>query len=58
MENTRKVEDEIEENIPNGNHEPKKSIVWVNGKQMKSTQNTSFKKTINKTKEEKSVLIK
>jgi hypothetical protein len=57
-ENTGKVEDEIQQSIPNGHHEPNPSTVGVNGKKMRSNQNTSFKKTSNKTKEGKSVLIK
>ena len=57
MENAGKMEDEIEESIPNGNHEPKLSTVEANGEQMKSDQNPAFKKP-SKTKEGKSALIK
>ena len=57
MENAGKMEDEIEESIPNGNDEPKLLSVEVNGEQMKSDQNPAFKKP-NKTKEGKTVLIK
>lgn len=58
MENAGKMEDEIEESIPNGHHESKLSTVEVNGEQMKSDQNPAFKKTSSKSKDGKSVLIK
>ncbi|XP_057833257.2 ABC transporter C family member 2 [Cryptomeria japonica] len=58
MENAGKMEDEIEESIPNGDNEPKVIVFEGNGEPMKIEKSESFKKTSSKTREGKSVLIK